>query len=99
MIMNQSKAIKQEILNRKNDEVLSHIQSFFDIGGVEMPCELIKDLTTEYTEYAKNHPRAVFDYDVVTTNVYYSMELMSFISILYQKLTEVKQAKNALKSS
>lgn len=99
MIMNQSIVIKQEILDRKNDEVLRHIKSFFDIGGVEMPCELIKYLILEYTGNAENHPSAVLDYDAVINNVYYSIELMSFISILYQKLTEAKRAKTALETN
>ena len=90
---------KEEILKRKQAEMISHIESFFFIGGLQMPCELLRDLLTDSNELAKIHPHAELDYDVVTTNVYYTTELMSFISILYQHLHEVKSAKLALSSN
>ena len=87
---------KEEILKRKQNDLKSHIDKFFDIGGLEMPCDLLKELLSDHCAYSKVHPHAVLDYDFVTGNVFFTMELISFISVLYQKKLEVEEALEAV---
>jgi len=87
----RSHATKEVILSDKRSDLQKCINSFFDIGGLQMPIELLKELLFEYTDHAKNHPWAEFDFDRVSQNTFYTIEIISFLSVLHEKFTEVRE--------
>jgi hypothetical protein len=83
----------KSVITRKNNELIAHIATFFDIGGVELPCELLKDLLYEYMESQKSEPDTDYKGELmIIDKANKSMELMSFFSVLYEKWTALKKA-------
>jgi hypothetical protein len=89
--LNRPAAINEEILQRKRSELNTCIKEYFDIGGLDQPCSLLKEVLYGYTANKQNHPSAKLNFQEINNKVFCTMELLSFISVLYQKYTEVRR--------
>jgi len=67
-------------------DMQKHIDDYFGIGGVELPCDLLKDIACQYAESMKSQTTK----DRTVYRILDTMELLSFISILFAKVEQVK---------
>jgi len=91
--MNTSENPKPEIIDSIEEDLANsiadmqkHIDDYFGIGGVELPCDLLKDVACQYAESMKSRPTT----DRTVYRILDTMELLSFISILFAKSEQIK---------